>query len=105
MLAQTYDEFWKLGIGAYMWTETIVNTKPTLSLLLKVPFVEDGKVIEGKVEVLRLFPRRSKDNWAESGQVKGWDGNKEKPTLTPSIWARNRKGWHGYLTNGKLFRA
>ena len=35
-----------------------------------------------------------------------WDGNKEAPTLSPSILVHEapgwRKGWHGYLTDGKL---
>lgn len=36
-----------------------------------------------------------------------WDGNKESPTLSPSIlhWAGGRNSpptWHGYLRNGKL---
>lgn len=29
-----------------------------------------------------------------------WDGNEERPTLTPSIHAIGR--WHGYLTAGRL---
>ena len=35
-----------------------------------------------------------------------WDGNKESPTITPSILIREtpgwNKGWHGFLTDGKL---
>lgn len=33
-------------------------------------------------------------------RVWGWDGNKEKPTLTPSI--HDVGYWHGFLTAGKL---
>lgn len=34
-----------------------------------------------------------------------WDGNKESPTLTPSVFRNSDKfpgvcGWHGFLTNG-----
>ena len=36
---------------------------------------------------------------APDGKVWGWDGNTDKPTLTPSIRSSN---WHGYLTNGRL---
>jgi hypothetical protein len=32
-----------------------------------------------------------------------WDGNKEAPTLTPSIDVHGV--WHGFLTNGKLITA
>lgn len=42
--------------------------------------------------------------------VWGWDGNEERPTLTPSINCiaeKNGKptgacGWHGHITNGEL---
>ena len=33
-------------------------------------------------------------------RVWGWDGNQEKPTLTPSIHAPGQ--WHGYLKAGRL---
>lgn len=32
-----------------------------------------------------------------------WDGNREAPTVQPSILHDNpRCGWHGYLTNGEF---
>lgn len=35
-----------------------------------------------------------------------WNGNREAPTLTPSILVHPNpgwsEGWHGYLTDGKL---
>lgn len=32
-----------------------------------------------------------------------WDGNRETPTITPSILRRGSKcQWHGYLTNGEF---
>lgn len=31
-----------------------------------------------------------------------WDGNREAPTLTPSMGCDARCGWHGNLTNGEL---
>lgn len=38
-----------------------------------------------------------------------WDGNKESPTITPSILIRGLHGkpdlWHGFLTNGKVIEA
>jgi hypothetical protein len=33
-------------------------------------------------------------------RVWGWDGNEDKPTLTPSILAPDQ--WHGYLRAGRL---
>jgi len=43
----------------------------------------------------------------ENGQPQWkWNGNKELPTLTPSILVHAypgwTDGWHGYLTDGKL---
>ncbi len=38
-----------------------------------------------------------------------WNGNKEFPTLSPSILVHENpgwsKGWHGFLTDGKLIDA
>lgn len=33
-----------------------------------------------------------------------WNGNREKPTLTPSLYQRVTCGWHGHLTDG-VFRS
>lgn len=33
-------------------------------------------------------------------RIWAWDGNEDKPTLTPSIHCTGI--WHGYLTNGRL---
>lgn len=32
----------------------------------------------------------------------GWNGDEEKPTLTPSIQRMGGCNWHGYLTNGEF---
>lgn len=45
----------------------------------------------GAESYLPLQPS-SEDGWT-------WDGNMEKPTLTPSVLQRGC-GWHGYLTAG-----
>ena len=34
------------------------------------------------------------------GPVWGWDGNEDKPTLTPSI--HTKEHWHGFLKAGRL---
>lgn len=34
-----------------------------------------------------------------------WDGNREKPTLTPSILHHGNPEWHGYLREGVLVPA
>lgn len=35
-------------------------------------------------------------------QAWDWDGNIERPTLTPSLWLWGRKGWHGHVTAGVM---
>jgi len=37
---------------------------------------------------------------AGGDRVWGWDGNTDKPTLTPSLHAVGE--WHGFLRSGKL---
>lgn len=34
-----------------------------------------------------------------------WDGNREAPTLSPSILRSRTCGWHGYLRAGVLVKA
>lgn len=29
-----------------------------------------------------------------------WDGNEQKPTLSPSVWLKGR--WHGYFEQGRM---
>ncbi len=37
---------------------------------------------------------------APDSHVWGWDGNFDRPTVTPSIWEKGV--WHGYLTAGRF---
>ena len=41
------------------------------------------------------------------GKAWTWDGNREQPTLTPSINCNGPSGcgWHGFITAGKLINA
>ena len=34
-----------------------------------------------------------------------WDGNVERPTLSPSIWAEPPEGWHGFVRDGRMVTA
>lgn len=38
----------------------------------------------------------------EAHCVWAWDGNLERPTLTPSINCVGGCGWHGHITNGVI---
>ena len=46
------------------------------------------------------------DTGSDIPPVWKWDGNKEAPTITPSILVNSvpgwNPGWHGFLTAGKL---
>lgn len=53
----------------------------------------------GREGALPIRPSEEKsDSWE-------WDGNREQPTLQPSIWRNKNKypeacGWHGHLVKG-----
>lgn len=52
----------------------------------------------GELSSCRFRPSSEQHAWA-------WDGNREKPTLSPSIHANPEKGgcgWHGFLVRGRF---
>lgn len=55
--------------------------------------------------VLRIKPYADGEQPGGAGAVWTWDGNREAPTLTPSILHHSTPEWHGYLTAGKLVPA
>lgn len=73
-------------------------------ILLMLPGREFGDAREGSFAALPIKPDDRRPSWA-------WDGNREAPTLTPSIlhhWDAGPEGageWHGYLTAGRLVPA
>jgi len=56
-----------------------------------------GDVIGICVAPMEQLPGRPSPVW-------DWDGNLEKPTVTPSIRVVGSCGWHGFLTDG-VFRS
>ena len=77
------DFFWNLSMGEHR------------SLVVKLPAPEDGQR-----DGVREWPI----TWALSnGAQWTWDGNEDKPTLTPSLGAPNL--WHGWVSNGQLVEA
>ncbi len=55
-------------------------------------------------------PRENISYWTEDNKAAWeWDGNREAPTLSPSILVHGGKDqpdqWHGYLRSGKLVNA
>jgi hypothetical protein len=76
-------------IGDFCWH---VEDNVTSGLFINAPEISAESL--GVVYV----PVREGPNAA--GQHWGWDGNVERPTLTPSInWVDH---WHGYLCAGEL---
>ena len=56
---------------------------------------------EDGVAIIRIKP----DSETPNAAVWQWDGNREAPTLTPSILHHSNPEWHGYLRGGQLVPA
>ena len=55
-------------------------------------------------EHLMVYTSHAQNNWARaSGEVMGWDGDTEYPTLSPSLEIPGQ--WHGFLEGGILRNA
>ncbi len=106
------DDFWAHGAGAFCWgtAKSPEDDGSHLVLWLLVPNLENGqpKPPVPSATVLCLYIDHHTNDWAHPGPVKGWNGNKVRPTLTPSIQVLNDgepTGWHRFLTAGKLYEA
>ena len=86
-------EFYKYGIGAMFW-----DTRGPLRSLV---FLAPSNVPKG-YELAAIFTKTDGKDWCVPGDVNGWDDNEERPTFTPSIWLRNKNGWHGFIRGGNL---
>ncbi len=83
-LIENNEEFWEHGeIGDWSFTEGETH------IFLKEP---PG----GEIAALPIRGRFQTEyaTWE-------WDGNREAPTLSPSILSRTT-GWHGYMRAGQL---
>ena len=61
---------------------------------------KDGKFATDSEGRAVLDPIRISRSPSSNPRVWTWNGNEDKPSLSPSIdW---RGHWHGYLTNGEL---
>ena len=80
--------------GEFFWLRSREDV--VTDLLIFLPGDEGGSV--APVPVILGHGALSPTRW-------GWNGDLEKPTLTPSIWRNQNVGrneWHGHLTNGRL---
>ncbi len=81
------DDAYEHGAGAFFWS------KDYSILWIMIPA---GTHPQGYC----LSPWHIKPNKNDGGHSWQWDGNIEKPTLTPSLHAVGI--WHGYMRNGNL---
>ena len=85
------------GEGAFAFGTLIEGDKTMTSIMISMPY--DGS--PAAVHNLAIYrdgePKPRDPAWQ-------WDGNREAPTLTPSIACGMPKGcdWHGYMTAGRL---
>ena len=90
-------DFWEFGPGAMHWTTVVHDGTDYRALLIILPCPPDE-------HPHLLYVEHDTENWSAPGPARGWDGNVEAPTFTPSILCRE-SGWHGFLTNGRLIEA
>ena len=103
MLSDTkedYDAFYACGVGAMFWR----FDEGCRVLYFLAPPV-GYKNPEVKFCMGRIYTMTDGKDWTVPGEVNGWDGNVERPTFHPSIWLRDRKGWHGFIRDGDLHDA
>lgn len=81
-------------IGDWWWT-CDPNVNHAIVLRVCVPFPGGQRPFE----ICWLYMARRKNNWARPGFEVGWDGNRESPTLSPSITVGD---WHGWFVDGEL---
>lgn len=83
VLVSGFDEAYKHGLGAYFFTAR------DESILAMVPSGDDEP------------PRLVAFNIGKNGGPRWqWDGNRESPTLSPSLHCIGH--WHGFLRNGRF---
>ena len=102
-LTDDWKGFWSHGVGAMQWRLLFDQNGigPVRVLIVLLP--RDGML---RGDPHRLFVERQPDNWSCPGPVKDWDGDLERPTLTPSIQTLPAEGgWHGYIRAGNLIDA
>ena len=97
-IAEDYDAFYSYGVGAMCWNLGHQNNRRALYFLAPCDSLRGS-------ETARILTMTDGKDWTHPGSVSGWDGNPEQPTFHPSIWLRDRKGWHGYIRAGNLIDA
>ena len=88
-----YDDFFAYGPGAMAWGKDAHGRRVLYFL---------APASACRFEGARIYAETDGKDWTVPGSVKGWDGNEDRPTFSPSIWLSDRDGWHGYIRAGDL---
>ena len=108
-----YDEVFDKGtLGDWWWCNVEIDGVSHEALHILVPSV-GGRIGQGPlqkrgIELIEVYPMHAKNNWANPGPINGWDGNRDAPTLSPSIFVgggSESPGWHGFFEGGELRNA
>ena len=86
---QMTPAFWKSPEGAMLWTN---KGQANEALLIRPP---------GLNVVALIHSHRAENNWAEVGDINGFDGNYKSPTFKPSI-ENTEPYWHGFVSHGRF---
>lgn len=99
------DGFWDrddVRAGDFYWSTDADGRR---RIWIMIPCQRRGQVANG---IPVMHPRGVASEWTidhknECGAQWGFDGNEEKPTLSPSLHAIGV--WHGWVRNGQLIEA
>ena len=78
-------------VGDYCFRMTDIGEVEARHFICMIP---GGDIISVPVHLATEVPKRP-TSWV-------WNGNEEKPSLTPSLLVQGVNAWHGYVTNGEL---
>ena len=95
---EDYQAFFNYGAGAMCWSKDEEGRRVLWFLAPNVTGFH-------RPDLARIYMKRSATDWCQPGDVDAWDGNLECPTLQGSIWLHDRRGWHGWITDGNLVTA
>lgn len=107
-----YDDVFDNGqLGDWWWCSVEINDDSHDALHILVPSLRgegQGRLQERGIELIEVYPMHAENNWAQPGPTNGWDGNRDAPTLSPSIFVgggTEKPGWHGFFEGGQLRNA
>lgn len=100
-LRKNIDDLWDNGeVGDWAFRDgPATEESPAVVdryIVIRLPDTDSGSGYKD----FAVLPLQTSDR--PDGQCWQWDGNREAPTLTPSILHHSVPPWHGYMRAGKL---